>query len=487
MKISPCFEDGNIVTGTLREMFFYSTFEPSKGVCKSLGMWKENEKCYIVMPLFPCTLEHIANHFTKILPFNDFLRLSYQISNGLRNMHEQGFLHRDIKPENILVNSSANLADFNLIRWASFQGENKSFPNDKLTENASTYICTLWTRAPELVHSILNGGRKGTYSTEIDIFSLGCTFLALASGDFVLGKQCSLDKYEGEIPHDSKRNTKEYRYLAGFLNKFGINQDIQAFYGKEYTSPRKWETAHLIVYEYVKHQMIWSLDATMSLCSLIAHMLHPLPSKRARLGQVLEWLDGYEESKEMFSETLKEFIARRRTKLITSKQSNLFFKISQQTNSLPPQQGFDSTQFWSLCANNFIPPFIACEVLRIKFSLPLSLQFSKTLLYLLDLMHEFQSKENYKLFSGIDVEHVFLLVSNVKPRLDTLSLVLNLSKTPFLVCCLAAELSTTGTCLSEEELKKSKTMYLSTVAPFFEAYGTSWKSQTTLRQLWSRL
>ena len=498
LKTSPCFENGNLVVGTLREMFFYNTFEPSPGVCKSLGMWKESDKSFILMPVYPCTLEQISHQFQKTLAFNDFLRLSYQISRGLKTMHAQGFLHRDIKPENILVNKTASLVDFNLIRWAPFRPQKQEekkwlLPlapqplNDVLKENGSTVVCTLWTRAPELVLDNLRGKVRTSYSTEIDIFSLGCTFLALAAGDFVIGKQCSLPKAEGELPEGSNRNTREFRYLAGFLDKFGVNDDIQDMYGKEFLSPRNWDTAHLIVYEFVKHQILWSLNDTMSLCTLIAHMLHPLPSQRACIDDVLEWLERFEESKQNFTDSLRDYIARKYSKLIISKQSTLFFKFTQKQFVLPLLQNFDSIQFWGLCGSNFIPPFIACEVLRIKFSLSLSLQYSKALLYLLDVMHEFQTKENYKLFSGIDIEHVFCLVGLIKPQLNTLSLALTLSQTPFLVCCLAAEINTVGTCPSESELRKSKTMYLSTVAPFFEAYGTSWKSQACLRQTWSRL
>ena len=482
-------------------MFFYSSFVSAPGVCKSLGTWKENDKCYILMPLYPCTLEQLSQQYLKTLPFNDFLRLGYQTSRGLRSMHAQGFLHRDIKPENVLVNTTATLVDFNLIRWASFQDyrpvevEKKwwwpssasSTEPDILKQNASTYVCTLWTRAPELVHSILHGKPRSTYSTEIDIFSLGCTFLALAAGDFVVGKQCSLDKVEGELPKDSKRNTKEYRYLGGFLHKFGVNEEIQKYYGTEFASPREWETSHLMIYEFIKHQMLWSLKDTMSLCALLSHMLHPIPSKRATLEDVIEWLERYEESKEVFSPTLTDFIQRKLNKLIQAKHSNLFFKLTQKSPVLSYQQQFDSIQFWGLCASNFIPPHIACEVLRLKHTLPLSLQYSKALLFLIDIVHEFQQKENFKLFSGVDIEHVFSLVSHVKPKMQTLNLALSVSKTPFLMCCLAAELYTTGYCANELELKKSKTLYLSTVAPFFEAYGTNWKSQCLLRQTWSRL
>jgi hypothetical protein len=102
-------------------------------------------------------------------------------------------------------------------------------------------------------------------------------------------------------------------------------------------------------------------------------------------------------------------------------------------------------------------------------------------------MHEFQQTENYKIMAGVDVENVFALASVIKPSKDTIDMALSLYSTPFLLCCLAAELYITGNICNLEELKKSKTMHLSTVKPFFEAYGNTWKSQVTLRQTWNRL
>ena len=172
LKTSECFEGTNFVLGTLRELFFYSAFTPSQGVCASLGHWKKGDKAYFLLPLYPCTLESVYTHFTNSLPFNDFVRIITQIIAGLEAMHSQGFLHRDIKPENILMSSKeACLADFNLMRWAAVQKQEVKATPTKwcnlysnsteshapqefghvLKEIASTYVCTLWTRAPELV------------------------------------------------------------------------------------------------------------------------------------------------------------------------------------------------------------------------------------------------------------------------------------------------------------------------------------------------
>ena len=501
LKTSGCFEGTNIVQGTLRELFFFSTFSPSPGVCSSLGHWKKGDKAYFLLPLFPCTLETVYTQFQRCLPFNDFVRIFSQVVAGLDAMHRQGFLHRDIKPENVLISpSGACLADFNLMRWAGVHKQEQApatkwwnlytntteprAPQDfshQLRENASTYICTLWTRAPELVQAILDKKERVTYGEEIDIFSLGCTMLALGAGDFVLGKQCSLPK-EGE---DEIKKTTEYRYLGGFLKTFGMNDEISSVY-KNYTSELQWENAYSVVYSYLNSQILWSTEQILSVSKLLIGMLHPLPKYRSKMTHLKKWLAKHEVTPHL-TEALSSFLARKQDKLVRTKQSPISIRLDQLKPTLPPQQDFDALHFWGLCSLHYIPPHIACEVLRIKRSNPLSLQFSKALLYLLDSVHDFQKHENYKLFSGIDPEHVYALASVLKPEYSTLDLSLSLLGSPFLVCCLAAEIYVTGSCASGEELKKSKTMYLSNVKPFFEAYGNFWKSQINMRQIWSRL
>lgn len=555
LKTSTCIESGNLVIGALRELFFYSSFTPSPGVCSSLGHWKEADKLHILMPFYPCTLESVYTQFQNALPFNDFIRLFRHSVVGLRAMHDQGYLHRDIKPENILVSKSgASLTDFNLMRWAAVErsptepssstdssattnryrgsstlAASKAYANalspfsqllcyrnsteirtpipalpkqSVLKETASTYVCTLWTRAPELVKSLLEKKKKISYGCEIDIFSLGSTFLALAAGDFVLGKKCSLDKIK--VPQECKdgdqdraqdgskeqkevRNTSEYRYLGGFFKKFGVSPEITELYGTEFISEREWETSAMAIYDFIQHQILWSSDQILSVSKLLSRLLHPIPSKRSTLCQIEKWLEKYSDIGNEYSQSLQSFILRKETKIFTSKQSNLYVKIYQDKFNLPSMQDFSSIQFWSLCGSNFIPPFIACEVMRIKQSIPLSLQFSKALLYLLDSVHEFQLAENYKLFAGVDLEHVFVLAAHVKPSRETIEMALSLYSTPFMLCCLAAELCVSGEGCTLEELKKSKTLHLSNVKPFFEAYGTSWKSQESLRQTWTRL
>ena len=88
----------------------------------------------------------------------------YQLLRGLKYIHSANVLHRDLKPSNILLNANGELkiCDLGLARVAS----------DAMTE----YVGTRWYRAPEL---LLN---SSTYTTAIDMWSVGCIFLELMTG-----------------------------------------------------------------------------------------------------------------------------------------------------------------------------------------------------------------------------------------------------------------------------------------------------------------
>jgi len=93
----------------------------------------------------------------------------YQLLKGIAFCHKNRVLHRDLKPQNLLINpkrGQLKLGDFGLARVFGIPVKN----------GYSSEVVTLWYRAPD----VLMGNVK--YSTPIDVWSAGCIFYEMATG-----------------------------------------------------------------------------------------------------------------------------------------------------------------------------------------------------------------------------------------------------------------------------------------------------------------
>jgi cyclin-dependent kinase len=90
-----------------------------------------------------------------------------QLLLGIDHCHSNKVLHRDLKPQNLLVNRDGvlKLADFGLARAFGIP-----------VKNYTHEVVTLWYRAPD----ILMGSK--VYSTQVDMWSVGCIFAELVNG-----------------------------------------------------------------------------------------------------------------------------------------------------------------------------------------------------------------------------------------------------------------------------------------------------------------
>jgi len=94
--------------------------------------------------------------------------IAYQMTSGLKYLHDRRLIHRDVKPSNALISSDGRikLADFGLARTL-----------DSGQSLATSFVGTFLYMAPER----LTGE---SYSFQSDIWSLGLTLHAVANGAF---------------------------------------------------------------------------------------------------------------------------------------------------------------------------------------------------------------------------------------------------------------------------------------------------------------
>jgi cell division cycle 2-like protein len=119
---------------------------------------------FIVMEYVEHDLKSLMEDMASPFVLSEIKTMILQLLSGVAHLHKHWIIHRDLKTSNLLMNNrgSIKIADFGLAR-------RYGSPLGDITQ----LVVTLWYRAPEL----LLGAKK--YSTEIDMWSIGCIFAEL--------------------------------------------------------------------------------------------------------------------------------------------------------------------------------------------------------------------------------------------------------------------------------------------------------------------
>jgi serine/threonine protein kinase len=233
-RIRKCLNNHPMFTRALRELKFLRLLSPHKNIIKVRDVLLPGERekfndTFVVCEQMPTDLKKVLEGTTEITP--DHIKyFMFQLLCGVHYMHSANVFHRDLKPSNILINEKCELriCDFGLAR-ASYE----SGPDT--TRFWTDYVATRWYRAPELIME-----DHSSYSTAIDMWSVGCIFAEILSGGKVLFQGTSkknmfelITDVLGSPPRhvlDRLRNQSDRRILSEFLHPHRKPRDLSQMF-----------------------------------------------------------------------------------------------------------------------------------------------------------------------------------------------------------------------------------------------------------------
>ncbi|KAL0386454.1 UNVERIFIED_CONTAM: Cyclin-dependent kinase G-2 [Sesamum latifolium] len=173
-------EFNGLSTSTLREIAILESLPQHPAVVEFKEVVRDDwDRVFVVM-------EHVENDLGRFMAVrrqpmhpNEVKCIMKQLLEGVKFLHENGVMHRDLKPSNILINKKGDLkiCDFGLSR--QFESRSGSY---------SPKVVTLWYRAPEILAEV------ETYSTAIDMWSVGCIMAELLLKEVLFKGSCDLEQ-----------------------------------------------------------------------------------------------------------------------------------------------------------------------------------------------------------------------------------------------------------------------------------------------------
>ncbi|BCR96273.1 uncharacterized protein AKAW2_21213S [Aspergillus luchuensis] len=140
-------------------------------------------KNHVCLAMEYCPYGDLKSYYTRPIPEAEARNICTQLLDGLEVLHSLGIVHRDIKPENVLVFQKTpmkvKITDFGVSKRA-LEGQ---------TEHR-TACGTMGFMAPEVLHLVDDTKEDSTFTSAVDIWSLGCLLY------YILTKQTPFSKYE---------------------------------------------------------------------------------------------------------------------------------------------------------------------------------------------------------------------------------------------------------------------------------------------------
>lgn len=148
-----------------RELDFLIHFKnnPHENVIKLYDFFVDDHEVYFVMPKFVYNLREYLDYDFFNITYSCTLSFFQSIIKGLMHLDKFQIIHRDLKPENVLVkDDQLIICDFGSAKY-EYDGPH------------TTYICTRWYRAPEIILS------NNVYTSAVDLWSAGCIFAEIVT------------------------------------------------------------------------------------------------------------------------------------------------------------------------------------------------------------------------------------------------------------------------------------------------------------------
>lgn len=139
---------------------------------------------YLAEELMDTDLHKILDRSGKLEEKTSKLFL-YQTLRGLKFIHSANSIHRDIKPGNLFVNVddlTLKVGDFGLARVVD--------PKFDHVGHLTELVSTRYYRAPEVILS------PGNYNSSVDIWSSGCVFAEMCTGDVLFPGENDLQQID---------------------------------------------------------------------------------------------------------------------------------------------------------------------------------------------------------------------------------------------------------------------------------------------------